>query len=98
MCDSYVLKLPMRVRAGVIAFCCVSTALVASGQGAAATPKIAQVSALTTAPTCADLHLVPAVRECTAVAAIPIADLGFFVTAVNGAEDGFAAEDLTEQS
>jgi len=41
---------------------------------------------------------VPTPRECTAVATIPIGDLGFFVTALNSAEDGFAAEDLIEQS
>jgi hexosaminidase len=49
------------------------------------------------APTCADLHLVPAPRECVAVTAIPIGGLGFYVAAA-GAEDGFTAEDLTEQS
>jgi len=48
-------------------------------------------------PTCADLHLVPAPQDCVSVEAIPIGDLGFFVAA-SGAEDGFAAEDLTEQS
>jgi hexosaminidase len=47
--------------------------------------------------TCADLHLVPAPRECVSVSAIPIGGLGFFVAA-GGAEDSFAAEDLTEQS
>jgi len=47
-------------------------------------------------PRCADLHLVPAPRECAAVASIPIGDVGFFVAA-GDAEDGFAAEDLTEQ-
>jgi hexosaminidase len=47
--------------------------------------------------TCADLHLIPAPRECTAVAVIPIGGLGFYVAAP-GAEDGFAAEDLTEES
>jgi hypothetical protein len=48
-------------------------------------------------PTCAELHLVPAPRECASVEAIPIGGLGFFVAAA-GAEDGFAAEDLTEAS
>jgi len=48
-------------------------------------------------PACADLHLVPAPRECVSVESIPIGGVGFFVTA-SGAEDGFAAEDLTEQS
>ena len=50
-----------------------------------------------TAPTCSDLHLVPAPRECASVESIPVGDVGFFVAA-SGAEDGFAAEDLTEQS
>lgn len=48
------------------------------------------------APTCADLHLLPAPRECIAVEAIPIAGIGFFVDAGKNAEDGFAAEDLIE--
>jgi hexosaminidase len=51
----------------------------------------------TAAPTCADLHLIPAPRECVSVTTIPIGGVGFFVAA-GGAEDGFAAEDLTEQS
>lgn len=49
------------------------------------------------APTCADLHLVPAPRECVSVETIAIGGLGFFVAA-GGNEDGFAAEDLTEQT
>ena len=52
----------------------------------------------TPAPTCADLHLVPAPRECVSVDAIPIGGLGFFVAATGGAEDSFTAEDLAEQS
>src|ERR1700678_4483593 len=48
------------------------------------------------APGCADLHLVPAPRECVSVETIPIGGVGFFVAA-GGAEDSFAAEDLTEQ-
>ena len=48
------------------------------------------------APSCADLHLVPAPRECTAVQAIPIGGIGFFVTAEKNAEDQFAVEDLIE--
>ena len=47
-------------------------------------------------PTCADLHLVPAPRECASVRTIPVGGVGFFVAA-GGNEDGFAAEDLTEQ-
>jgi hexosaminidase len=67
------------------------------------TPPPAEQTAPAAAPTpaaaltCADLHLVPAPRECVAVTAIPIGGLGFFVAAA-GAEDGFTAEDLTEQS
>ena len=49
-------------------------------------------------PVCPDLHLVPAPRECTSVASIPIGDVGFFVATGGGAEDAFAAEDLTEQA
>ncbi|MGA2886954.1 MAG: family 20 glycosylhydrolase [Terracidiphilus sp.] len=48
------------------------------------------------APTCADLHLIPAPRECTAVQAIAIGGVGFFVSTDKNAEDGFAAEDLVE--
>ena len=49
------------------------------------------------APSCADLHLVPAPRECTAVQTIPIGDIGFFVTAEKNAEDQFTVEDLIEE-
>jgi hexosaminidase len=48
------------------------------------------------APSCADLRLVPAPRECTAVQAIPIGGIGFLVTAEKNAEDQFAVEDLIE--
>ncbi len=48
------------------------------------------------APSCADLRLVPAPRECTAVQAIPIGGIGFFVTSEKNAEDQFAVEDLIE--
>ena len=78
MCLNSVLNMPLRVRAGVIAFCCVSIAISSYAQSPA--------PATVPAPTCADLHLVPAPRECTAVATIPIDDLGFFVTAVNNTE------------
>ena len=76
----------MRSRLTVLVFFFIAIALTSSGQTPAA------------ASTCADLHLVPAARECTAVATIPVGDLGFFVTALDSAEDGFAAEDLIEQS
>ena len=50
------------------------------------------------ATTCAELHVIPAPRECVSVETIPIGGVGFFVVAAGGAEDGFAAEDLTEQT
>jgi hypothetical protein len=53
-------------------------------------------SAPAAAPSCADLHLVPAPRECTAVQAIPIGSIGFFVTSEKNVEDQFAVEDLIE--
>jgi hypothetical protein len=46
------------------------------------------------APTCADLRLVPAVRECVAVEAIPLGERGLSVRAGKDAEDEFAAKDL----
>src|ERR1700691_2823476 len=57
----------------------------------------AQTPSSVPTPTCAELHLVPEPRECSAVTVIPIGDIGFFVAA-DGAEDGFAAEDLTEKT
>jgi tetratricopeptide (TPR) repeat protein len=84
----------MRLRLTLPSFFCFAIALTSPGQTAAPAGTTAAAAWLT----CADLHLVPAARECTAVAAIPIGNLGFFVTALNDAEDGFAAEDLVEQS
>jgi hexosaminidase len=49
------------------------------------------------APSCADLRLVPAPRECSAVQAIPIGGIGFFVIAEKNVEDQFAVEDLVEE-
>jgi hypothetical protein len=49
------------------------------------------------APSCADLRLVPAPRECLAVQAIPIGGIGFFVTSEKNVEDQFAVEDLVEE-
>jgi hypothetical protein len=46
---------------------------------------------------CAELRLVPAPRECTAVQTIPLDGIGFFVTAEKNAEDQFAVEDLIEE-
>ncbi len=48
------------------------------------------------APTCADLHLVPAPRECTAVTSIRVGESGVVVSAEKNAEDVFAAKDLEE--
>jgi len=90
MRQKFALRLPMRVCAGMVVFFCFATALVSSGQRAAAASAVG--------PKCEEMRLVPAPRECTAVETIPIADVGFFVTALNSAEDGFAAEDLIEQS
>jgi hypothetical protein len=53
--------------------------------------------AQSTAPSCADLRLVPAPRECSAVQAIPIGNIGFLVTAEKNVEDQFAVEDLVEE-
>jgi hypothetical protein len=53
--------------------------------------------AQTAAPSCADLHLVPAPRECAAVQTIPIGGIGFLVTSEKNAEDQFAVEDLIEE-
>jgi hexosaminidase len=64
----------------------VSLLFLCAGAGA-----IAQTSA---APTCADLHLVPAVRECTAVKSVAIGSTGVRVVSGKDADDEFAAKDL----
>jgi len=46
-------------------------------------------------PNCADLHLVPMVHECTAVASIPLGR-GVVVTSTANPDDTFAAKDLEE--
>jgi len=66
----------------------VSLLFLCAGAGA-----IAQTSA---APTCADLHLVPAVRECTAVKAVALGPAGVRVVSDKDSEDEFAAKDLEE--
>ncbi|MGA2806714.1 MAG: glycoside hydrolase family 20 zincin-like fold domain-containing protein, partial [Terracidiphilus sp.] len=48
------------------------------------------------APSCADLHLVPAPRECTAVQAIPASSLAVISPTGKIAEDEFARKDLEE--
>jgi hypothetical protein len=50
------------------------------------------------APTCADLHLVPAVRECTAVAVLPIGDSGLVIPNQEDPENDFVVKDLAEAS
>jgi hexosaminidase len=47
-------------------------------------------------PTCADLHVVPAPRECKAVKSIAIGSTGLRVISNKNAEDEFAAKDLEE--
>jgi hexosaminidase len=54
------------------------------------------VQAQPAAPSCADLHVVPAPRECTAVASIPVGDAGITVWVGKDAEDEFAAKDLED--
>jgi len=48
------------------------------------------------APTCADLHLVPAPRECTAVQEISLGKSGLGSSVGKNAEDEFARRDLDE--
>ncbi len=66
----------------------VSLLFVCAGSGA-----IAQSSA---ASSCADLHLVPAPRECTAVKSISIGSAGLRIVSGKNSEDEFAAKDLEE--
>ncbi len=47
-------------------------------------------------PACADLHLVPAPRECAAVASIPVGTAGVSFAFGTHAEDEFAAHDLKQ--
>ena len=53
---------------------------------------VAQTSSA--APTCADLHLVPAPRECRNVQAVRVDDSGVRILVERDAEDEFAAKDL----
>ncbi len=55
-------------------------------------------TAQTSAPTCADLHIIPAVRECTTIRVIPIGTTGLSVLAGNNTEDEFVAADLRKES
>ena len=70
-------------------FCCAFFAFLCSALvGIAQTP----------APTCADLHLVPAVRECTAMHSIPIGGSGVLISSAKESQDAaeFAIKDLDE--
>jgi hypothetical protein len=53
-------------------------------------------AAAQSAPACSDLHLIPAPRECTAVASIPLGSGGIRVEADHNADDEFAASDLAD--
>ncbi len=70
--------------------CCALFAFLGSGLLAS--------SAQTPAPSCADLHIVPAVRECTGVRIIPIEAAGISVFSDKQADDEFAAEDLRQSA
>src|SRR5206468_1124023 len=70
----------MRLRFSFLVFAVLCPAVVATAQSPA--------------PTCADLHIVPAVRECSDVQAIPIRSAGLAVFTDKSGEDEFAAEDL----
>src|SRR3984957_14878057 len=61
----------------------------------AGTGAISQASSKSV-PTCADLHLVPAPRECTTVASVHIGESGVGVSASAESEDAFAAKDLKQ--
>ena len=50
----------------------------------------------TAAPTCADLHLVPAVRECIAMDELPIGESGLVIPHEKDAEIDFVVQDLAE--
>jgi hypothetical protein len=75
----------MRLRFAVASFF-----LLCAGAGAPAQSSTAA------APACADLQLVPAPRECAAVAAIPVGETGVSVAAGKNAEDEFAAQDVEQ--
>ena len=71
-----------------LCFGLVSLVVLCAGVGAAAQ------TAPVPAPTCAELHLVPAVRECADVQVVPISSLGIGELAP-GAGDRFAQSDLS---
>ncbi|HET7103996.1 MAG TPA: family 20 glycosylhydrolase [Terracidiphilus sp.] len=67
-------------------FFALSIALCAVASAVAQTPAT---------PTCADLHVVPALRDCTAVASIPVKN-GIRIVLGRNAEDQFTASDLAD--
>jgi hypothetical protein len=73
-----------------IHFACVSLLLVCGGVGSLAQWRATPA----TAPTCADLNLVPAPRECLAVQAHRIGSLGLNSATDKNAEDEFALKGL----
>ena len=70
-------------------FALLSLVFVCAGTGA-----VAQSSP--TAISCAELHLVPAPRECKAVVAVRVDQSGVRVISERNTEDEFAAKDLEE--
>ena len=72
----------MRLRSACSFFVFLCSAMIATAQ--------------TPAPTCADLHLVPSVRECTAVESIRLGRYGVDLGYEKNAEDEFVAADLKE--
>lgn len=69
------------VLAGLLSVTCASLTFTAAAQSA---------------PTCANLRLIPAPRECTAVASISLGSGGVRIEAEHNADDEFAASDLED--
>src|SRR5215469_13881653 len=57
---------------------------------------VARAQSSAPAPTCADLRLVPAPRECTAVKMVPIGATGLRVLFEKNSEDEVATRDLEQ--
>ena len=73
----------MRIHFAVIALGLLCAGVFAAGQ-----------TASSSAPTCADLRLVPAPRECTAVKVLPVADAVIAVSGDAGPEAGALEADI----
>ena len=58
--------------------------------------SIVAAAAQTPAPTCADLHIVPAVRECRTVDSLPIGNSGLVMAHEPDAETEFIVRDLSQ--